>query len=94
MGIDIGSVVYSKAGRDKGNCYLVIDNVGNNYFLVADGKARTLAKPKMKNSRHLKTKGVVLNTIKDKLLAGKQVFDSEIKSALRAYIGELGGINV
>ena len=86
MGIEVGSVVYSKAGRDKGNCYLVIAVVSNNYFLVADGKARILSKPKLKNIRHIKTKGVVLDVIKEKILDNKQVFDSEIKSALRAYI--------
>ncbi|NCA66645.1 MAG: RNA-binding protein [Clostridia bacterium] len=86
MGIEVGSVVYSKAGRDKDNCYVVIACESNNYFLVVDGKARTLVKPKRKNLRHLKSKGAVLTAIAEKLNAGKQVFDSEIRSALRAHI--------
>ncbi len=85
MEIVIGSIVYSKAGRDKDNCYLVIACDTNNYFWVVDGRAKTLAKPKKKNVKHLKYKGKVHNAIAEKLIAGKQVFDSEIKSALRAY---------
>lgn len=85
MGIVVGSVVYSKAGRDKDNCYLVIACEDNNYFLVADGEARTLAKPKKKNIKHIKTKGATLTVIAEKLISGKQVFDSEVRSALRAY---------
>lgn len=85
MEIIIGSVVYSKAGRDKGNCYLVIALDANNYFWVVDGEGKTIAKPKRKNVKHIKTKGVVLTTIGEKLIAGKQVFDSEVRSALRAH---------
>ncbi len=83
--IEIGSVVYSKAGRDNGNCYMVIAVEGNNYYMVVDGEARTLLKPKRKNIRHLRTKGASLPQIAEKILAKKQVFDSEVRSALRAH---------
>ena len=84
--MQIGSVVYSRQGRDEGRVYLVIgaaDKEG--YVLVADGEVRTLAKPKKKNARHLRYKGEDLPALAAKLTEGKQVFDSEIKSALRAY---------
>lgn len=87
-GIGIGSVVYSKAGRDKGNCYLVIAADKQGYFLLSDGETRPISRPKRKNLRHFKTKGEELPAIRDKLLAKKQVFDSELRSALRAYKSE------
>lgn len=84
--MQIGSVVYSKQGRDEGRVYLVIGPTdANGYLWVVDGEVRTLAKPKKKNARHLRYKGEDIDAIAAKLKEGKQVFDSEIKSALRAY---------
>ena len=82
----IGSVVYSKQGRDLGRVYVICamaDKEG--YVWVVDGEVRTLAKPKNKNVRHLRYKGEDLEALAVKFTEGKQVFDSEIKSALRAY---------
>ena len=85
--MNIGSVVYSRAGRDAERAYVVTalcaDKEG--YVLVADGDVRTLANPKRKNIRHLRYKGEDLPSIADKLQNNKQVYDSEIKSALRQY---------
>lgn len=79
-------MVYSRQGRDAGRVYLVVaaaDKEG--YVMVVDGDVRTLAHPKKKNSKHLRYKGEYLETLAAKLADGRQVFDSEIKSALRAY---------
>ncbi len=84
--MDVGNVVYSRQGRDAGRMYLVVaaaDKEG--YVWVADGEVRTLSNPKKKNAKHLRYKGEDLTAIAAKLKEGKQVFDSEIKSALRAY---------
>ena len=54
---------------------------------MANGEEKTVAAPKRKNVRHLDPGGEI-PSIGDKLLSGKQVFDSEIKSALRAYSGK------
>lgn len=85
----IGSVVYSKQGRDAGRVYVVVANAAKEgYVLVVDGEVRTLAAPKTKNSKHLRYTGQDLEGIAAKLAEGKQVFDSEIKSALRPYARE------
>ena len=84
--MNVGSVVYSRQGRDEGRVYLVVaaaDKEG--YVWVVDGEVRTLAKPKKKNAKHLRYKGEDLAVLAAKLAENKQVFDSEIKSALRAY---------
>ena len=84
--MNVGNVVYSCQGRDEGRVYLVIgaaDREG--YVWVVDGEVRTLARPKRKNAKHLRYKGEDLTAIAAKLSESKQVFDSEIKSALRAY---------
>lgn len=82
----LGNVVYSKAGRDAGRAYLVIKEDEPGYVLVVDGEVRTLARPKRKNERHLSYKGEDLPVIAEKLTTGMQVFDSEIRSALRLFV--------
>ena len=55
---------------------------------MANGEEKTVASPKRKNVKHLESGGERNQVIGDKFLEGKQVFDSEIKSALRAYSGK------
>lgn len=52
MDIKIGTVVKSRAGRDK-NTFLVVVSVDSRFAVVSDGKARPLEVPKKKNLRHL-----------------------------------------
>jgi ribosomal protein L14E/L6E/L27E len=49
--MDIGTIVISKAGRDKGRYAVVVGYDG--YALIADGKERPLANPKRKNPKHI-----------------------------------------
>ena len=55
---------------------------------MANGEEKSLQSPKRKNLKHLDLSGDRNDVIGDKFLEGKQVFDSEIKSALRAYSGK------
>ncbi len=83
-GIQVGSVVLSVQGRDKGMYFVVTALDGKNVYL-ADGGMRRLASPKKKNPKHVSDSGVVLDAIAAKLLDGRRVFDSEVKSALRQF---------
>ena len=42
----------SKAGKDKGNLYLVLERTEGT-VLLTDGKRRKLSRPKRKNRRHV-----------------------------------------
>ena len=84
----VGSIVYSKAGRDRGKCYIIVRLDDKGYAYVANGSEKALSAPKRKNVKHLEPIGEVNDTIQEKLLSEKQVFDSEIKSALRQYSGK------
>ena len=55
---------------------------------MSNGEEKSVASPKRKNVKHLEITGERNEGIGEKLLSGKQVFDSEIKSALRAYSGK------
>ncbi len=53
--IRVGSVVISKAGRDKGKKLIVVEMERDEYALVADGGLRKVEKPKKKKLRHLQS---------------------------------------
>lgn len=53
MEINVGRVVVSSAGHDKGRLMLVVGADGGR-VLVADGKERKLAHPKQKNLKHVR----------------------------------------
>ncbi len=50
---EIGDIVVSLAGHDRGEPFVVTAEVGD-FVLIADGKSRTLEKPKLKKIRHLR----------------------------------------
>lgn len=95
MDYDLGTVVYSKAGRDKGRFYTIIKIVDENFVLIADGDKHKLETPKLKKKKHLKPTGEKLASIAEKLENGKQLHNKELVSALRAYnIKDSGGLHV
>jgi uncharacterized protein with ACT and thioredoxin-like domain len=86
----LGFYAESRAGHDKGKFYLIIAEEGADVW-VADGKSKTVARPKRKNKKHLQVLKVQANEeIRSKLRDHKAVTNEEIKRALK----ELKGIRV
>ena len=83
--MEIGEIVYSKAGRDRGRYFAVVEIVGEGFVRVADGDVRRIKNAKLKNVKHLRSTGDRLEKIADQLARGAQVFDKELYSALRMY---------
>ncbi len=83
--MELGQVVFSKAGRDSGKYYAVVELVGENQVKIADGDLRRIKSAKLKNVKHLQSNGDVLEKIAEKLKNGAQIFDAELFSALRFY---------
>ncbi|NLL55817.1 MAG: RNA-binding protein [Clostridiales bacterium] len=81
--IELGSVVFSRAGRDKGRFFLVVEVVDEQFVKIADGDIRRLANPKLKKIKHLKVTGDKFEGIAEKLKNSATVYDAEIYSALR-----------
>ncbi len=61
--IAIGQVVKSRAGRDKGKIFLVINIINDENVLIIDGDMRKLENPKQKKLKHL----IVYNTVVSEL---------------------------
>lgn len=51
--ICVGMLAYSKCGRDRKRLFCVVECLDDEFVLVADGKLRTLDKPKKKRLKHL-----------------------------------------
>ncbi len=59
MDIKVGTIVCSRAGRDKGRFFAVLE-LNEKYAEIADGDLRKTAKPKRKSLRHLAATNHVL----------------------------------
>ena len=80
---EIGDIVISKAGRDAGRVYLISQIIDENFVLLVDGNFKKLINPKKKRVKHLKHSGIKIDTIAEKFLCGKKVFDTEVYSAIK-----------
>ncbi len=77
-------IVRSLAGHDKGSLFCVLDTDGG-YLLLCDGKRRRTARPKRKKAIHVACAGELAHPALEKIRAGQQVSDSEIRRALAAF---------
>lgn len=81
----LGGICQSLQGRDKHRFYLIVALAADGTVMVADGNYKRLAAPKKKNIKHLKLLPDRAELIAEKLTGGKQVFDTEIFSALKGF---------
>ncbi len=51
--LNIGGIVRSRAGRDRGRLFVIREIVDAEYVLLVDGNLRTLERPKKKKRKHL-----------------------------------------
>ncbi len=84
MGMSLGQVVYSKAGRDAGKRFVVMAVIDQSYVLVCDGDLRRIEKPKKKKIKHLEHTGQIIEALSSKLESRLKVTNAEIRKALSA----------
>ena len=84
MEIDKSSLVVSKAGRDKGQLFYVIDT-DEQYVYLADGKSRRLEKPKRKKRKHVEQVPRTESRIAEKIRNGEKVLNSELRKELASF---------
>jgi len=81
-----GQVVISKAGRDKGDVFIVI-GVDMDFLQLVDGKGRPYANPKKKKKKHVQPTKTVDTSIKKALSAQVLLKDSDFRNALKLFKG-------
>ena len=80
----ISDVVVSTAGRDQGKLFYVVgtDPV---YLMLANGKDRTLDKPKRKKRKHVQKVLRAETRVAAKLASGTKVLNSELRRDLAFF---------
>ena len=86
MEVDKSSLVVSKAGRDQGQLFYVVDT-DEQYVYLADGKSRKLEKPKRKKRKHIEQIPRTESRIAEKIRNGEKVLNSELRKEL-ASLGQ------
>ncbi len=81
-----GELVFALAGHDAGRAYLILEEAGDRLKL-ADGKFRTIEKPKFKNKKHVQLKHASVPEVSDKIVSGRAT-DSDLVYAIRILKGE------
>lgn len=83
-GITLGQIVHSKAGRDKGRYFIIVDIVDDNYVSVVDGALRKIDNPKKKKIKHLVFHDIIADEIVADLMIGKPIIDSQFRKGLQS----------
>mgnify|MGYP002727167229 FL=1 len=84
MEVDKSSLVVSKAGRDQGQLFYVID-ADEQFVYLADGKSRRLEKPKRKKRKHVQQVPRTESRIAEKIRNGEKVLNSELRKELASF---------
>ncbi len=80
-----GFLASSKAGHDKNKIYVIIKEDAE-YVWLADGKIKTMEKPKKKRKKHIQLIKYFSNEgMRTSILEGNKVSDLEIMMVLKAY---------
>ena len=91
--INISDVVQSTAGRDQGQWFYVIET-DPIYLMLANGKDRTLEKPKRKKRKHV-TKVLRSETrVAEKIRSGDKVLNSELRRDLAFLASQMQANNL
>ena len=86
--ISISDVVLSTAGRDQGQLFYCVAT-DDRFVWLADGKGRTLDKPKRKKRKHVQKVLRAETRVANKLRAGDKVLNSELRRDLAFLIREI-----
>ena len=78
MDICKGMLVYSRAGRDKGKLFIVLD-IKNDFVYLSDGKIRRVESPKKKKIKHINRTNTVLE------LDFENISDIDVRRAILDY---------
>ena len=86
--ITVSDVVVSRAGRDQGMWFYVID-ADETYLFLANGKDRPLDKPKRKKRKHVEKVLRSETRVAAKLTDGDKVLNSELRRDLAFLAREM-----
>ena len=90
---NISDVVVSTAGHDQGEIFFVI-STDDQFLYLANGKDRTLDKPKRKKRKHVQKVLRSETRVVEKLIRGDKVLNSELRRDLAFHAKEMQANNL
>ena len=91
--INISDVVVSTAGHDQGEIFYVI-STDDQFLYLANGKDRTLDKPKRKKRKHVQKVLRSETRVAQKIISGDKVLNSELRRDLAFHAKEMQANNL
>ena len=91
--LNISDVVVSTAGHDQGEIFYVIGK-DDQFLYLANGKDRTLDKPKRKKRKHVQKVLRSETRVVEKLIHGDKVLNSELRRDLAFHAKEMQANNL
>lgn len=85
---EVGSLVISKAGHDKGQIYVII-KVDEEYIYLSDGIYKTLDKLKKKKIKHIQRINYIDEQINKKIKNHEPMINEEIKRTIKLYVDKI-----
>ncbi|MCL2619959.1 MAG: KOW domain-containing RNA-binding protein [Defluviitaleaceae bacterium] len=82
MDLQVGQIVISKAGRDKGVAFVVTKLEGD-YALLVDGKSRRLDNPKRKKTKHLQPMNYMDKNLAQIITTGAYLKDADFRATIK-----------
>ena len=86
--LNISDVVVSTAGHDRGQLFYVIA-MDDQFLYLANGKDRTLDKPKRKKRKHVQKVLRSETRVAQKIASGDKVLNSELRRDLAFHAKEM-----
>lgn len=83
--IMIGQIVESRAGRDKGRIFLVLDIIDDQHLFIIDGDLRKIDNPKKKKIKHLIVYNKVLKELSYRLDNNIKVNNAYVRRLLDPF---------
>ena len=91
--LNISDVVVSTAGHDQGEIFYVV-STDDQFLYLANGKDRTLDKPKRKKRKHVQKVLRSETRVVEKLIRGDKVLNSELRRDLAFHAKEMQANNL
>ena len=85
--LETGMFARSLAGHDKGRLYVVLEAEGDS-VLVADGKYRTLDRPKRKKRKHLQPDFTISAEVAERIRQQQSLRDEDLRKAIKVKEGQ------
>ncbi len=83
--LKVGQLVISKAGRDKGDYFLITELSGEYVYLV-NGKSRRIDQPKKKKVKHIQPTHWLSRNVAEEIQAYRKLSNADVQKEIAALL--------